>query len=74
MSKILIDEAVVRQALRHDHRKSTWIIAGGSILWCYQCGAWRSNVPGRMKWNKPTGIGGANPAIKSPNFITKGKT
>ena len=50
-------------ARKHDHRGSLWIIAGGKVLWCYQCGAWRPNVAGRMQWNKPTGVGGANPAM-----------
>lgn len=50
---------------KHDHRGSIWIIAGGNILWCYQCGAWRMNLPGRVPggWHKPSGIGGANPAM-----------
>lgn len=53
---------------KHDHRQSLWIIAGGHILWCYQCGAWKMNHHGesakREPWNKPTGIGGPNPAMK----------
>ena len=49
---------------KHDHRQSSWLIAGGYIVWCYQCGAWRPNTPERMQWNKPTGIGGENPAMK----------
>lgn len=49
---------------KHDHRKSLWLIAGGSLLWCYRCGAWRPNVPGYMYWHKPTGTNGANPAMK----------
>ena len=24
--------------MKHDHRSSLWIIAGGAIIWCYQCG------------------------------------
>jgi hypothetical protein len=50
---------------RHRHEQSLWIIAGGHLLWCYQCGAWRHNTPGRMLWHKPTGLGGINPAMKS---------
>lgn len=52
---------------KHDHRQSLWIIAGGHLLWCYQCGAWRLNrdIYGEDagKWHKPTGIGGPNPAM-----------
>lgn len=46
---------------RHDHRQSLWIIAGGTHLWCYQCGAFK-HVDG--KWQRPTGLGGPNPAMK----------
>lgn len=49
---------------KHDHRSSLWIIAGGYILWCYQCGAWRMNSGNREKWHRPTGIGGENPAMR----------
>jgi hypothetical protein len=50
---------------RHDHRQSLWIIAGGYILWCYQCGAYKPNVAnGQRGWTKPVGIGGENPAMK----------
>ena len=45
------------------HRHAVWLIAGGAICWCYQCGAWRPNTPGRFSWHKPTGDGGANPAL-----------
>lgn len=45
---------------RHDHRQSLWAIAGGFVLWCYQCGAWRVNSSHGI-WHKPTGIGGKNP-------------
>jgi len=50
--------------MKHDHRQSIWLIAGGHIVWCYQCGAWRPNTPERMRWYKTTGIGGKNPALK----------
>lgn len=53
-----------KSAKKHDHWRSTWLIAGGHIAWCYQCGAWRMNEPGRAIWNKPTGIGGPNPALR----------
>ncbi len=47
---------------RHDHRQSLWLIAGGHLAWCYQCGAWKLNHPeAKRTWNKPTGIGGPNP-------------
>lgn len=50
---------------QHDHRKSLWLIAGGHIAWCYQCGAWKLNTKDAPRmWNKPTGIGGINPAMK----------
>ena len=63
-TKRLIEERNrARRPTRHDHRNSTWLIAGGAICWCYQCGAWRMNLPGRQhKWQRPTGIGGRNPA------------
>jgi hypothetical protein len=57
---------------RHDHRQSMWIVCGGHAFWCYQCGAWR---PCRVEtpntwvptgpWQRPSGIGGPNPASKS---------
>ena len=59
---------------RHRHERSSWLIAGGYIEWCYQCGAWRqlrrsdarfANVlVVASPWQKPSGIGGANPAAK----------
>ena len=48
---------------RHDHRGSLWAIAGGALLWCYQCGAWRPNNSLGRGWHRPTGIGGENPAM-----------
>ena len=62
---------------RHRHERSSWLICGGSVEWCYQCGAWRQlrrtasatcmPIPGpEGKWHKPSGIGGPNPAIKEP--------
>jgi hypothetical protein len=43
-----------------------WVIAGGSHYWCYQCGAWaldpRLTGEYKIKWHKPTGLGGPNPA------------
>jgi hypothetical protein len=53
----------VGQKARHDHRQSLWIIAGGALLWCYRCGAWRVNKAGRMRWHTPTGPRGKNPAM-----------
>lgn len=58
---------------RHRHERNSWLIAGGAIEWCYQCGAWRSlrpvNATGNVltaisKWQRPSGIGGPNPALK----------
>lgn len=51
--------------MRHDHRQSAWVIGGGRLLWCYQCGSWRQNLPG-CRWQKPSGIGGPNPATREP--------
>lgn len=53
-----------RAQKRHDHRQSLWIICGGALLWCYQCGAWTVNKrhEGRVRWHHPTGLGGPNPA------------
>ena len=48
---------------RHDHRQSLWIVCGGLVLWCYQCGAWRLNMKDG-KWYRPVGVGGENPAMK----------
>lgn len=55
-----------RKERKHDHRRSLWIIAGGALLWCYRCGAWRPNRPGRGRWHAPTGPGGKNPAMGRP--------
>lgn len=52
-----------RRVRRHDHRGSLWLIAGGKVCWCYQCGAWRPNTTGRMRWHRTTGIGGPNPGM-----------
>ena len=54
---------------KHDHRSSLWLIAGGAICWCYQCGAWtlnrlRKHGEPRDRWHRTTGIGGPNPAMK----------
>lgn len=50
---------------RHRHEQSMWLIAGGYWMWCYQCGAIRGNYKGaERRWEKPTGIGGINPAMK----------
>jgi hypothetical protein len=45
------------------------MICGGFVEWCYQCGAWRNlkqvsqnGYVAASKWQKPTGIGGPNPA------------
>jgi hypothetical protein len=44
-----------------DHRRGLWIVADGSLLWCYQCGAIRPNRAGRLPWAKPTGNAADNP-------------
>jgi len=49
---------------RHRHERNMWVIAGGYWLWCYQCGAIRLASAHGKKWDKPTGIGGINPAMK----------
>lgn len=55
---------------KHRHEQAMWIILGGYAFWCYQCGAYRCakvrkpniSIPvGR--WQKPSGIGGKNPAL-----------
>lgn len=56
------------KAKKHDHRGSMWLIAGGNLCWCYQCGAWGYNLPKSQRpagpaWYRPTGIGGHNPAV-----------
>ena len=56
---------------KHDHRQSIWVIAGGYLLWCYRCGAWKINDP-TMPWHRPTGMNGKNPAIARP--IDRAKT
>ena len=48
---------------RHDHRRSIWVIAGGYIIWCYRCGAWKANSK-QGEWQRPTGLNGSNPAMK----------
>jgi len=55
---------------KHDHRQSLWIIAGGHLLWCYRCGAWRNNMP-NMPWHRPTGPNGKNPALRDSIDRTK---
>lgn len=60
------------------HRK-TWLVAGGFIEWCYECGAirqmQRTTVPNwvmpmtgkdgnRARFIKPVGAGGENPYEK----------
>ena len=49
---------------RHRHERSMWLIAGGCWMWCYQCGAIRRTSDYGAKWEKPSGIGGENPAMK----------
>jgi hypothetical protein len=56
---------------RHRHERNSWLICGGHIEWCYQCGAWRNlrhvkqNIlVAASKWHRPSGIGGPNPTLK----------
>jgi hypothetical protein len=58
---------------RHRHERSSWLIAGGHIEWCYQCGAWRqlrrdpalaNAFVAASPWQRPSGIGGVNPVMK----------
>ena len=57
----------------------TWLVAGGYIEWCYECGAmrqmWKSPEGNsvspligedgkRARWIKPVGTGGPNPYKK----------
>ena len=56
---------------KHDHRQSLWIIAGGELLWCYRCGAWRLNRPGQGKWWKPTGPAGEKPYLHKPYVVAR---
>jgi len=52
-------------ACKHRH---SWILAGGLVEWCYQCGAVRLlrrvdrtiSAPA-TGWNRPTGPDGPNP-------------
>jgi len=48
---------------RHRHEQSMWLIAGGHMMWCYQCGAFRLMRDYGKKWQKPSGLGGQNPAM-----------
>lgn len=45
--------------------RNFWAICGGSLLWCYECGALRRMSPMFPEmvgpWTKPTGKGGENP-------------
>jgi len=49
----------------------TWLIAGGSYEWCYECGAMRTTretgiaqVAPDSPWLRPVGIKGENPWAK----------
>lgn len=43
---------------------NVWIISGGSMLWCYECGAIRPNQMGKKKiyWQVPS-YSRDNPAL-----------
>jgi hypothetical protein len=47
---------------RHRHEASMWFICGGTLAWCYQCGAIRFRS--HKRWLRPTGLGGVNPWSK----------
>ena len=58
-------DLVGRRNCRHN---KNWSIAGGYILWCYECGAIRKMSLNIINvfypvgcWVKPTGCGGKNP-------------
>jgi hypothetical protein len=64
-----VDAALAKQspAPKHDHRRNSWFVANGTIEWCYMCGAFRylNKTPEEHgKWQRPSGIGGANPIMK----------
>ena len=46
----------------------TWLVAGGYIEWCYECGAIRqmrrvgeNAFTNQGQWIRPVGVGGKNP-------------
>jgi hypothetical protein len=50
------------------HANHSWLLAGGTIEWCYWCGAYRhmkqvsvNGVAPYTYWNKPTGADGPSP-------------
>lgn len=63
--------------VKHRHERTSWLIAGGYIEWCYVCGAWRhlrkiENISngwgpyrsGEFKgWRKPSGNPKKNPYV-----------
>lgn len=56
---------VNRDGCRH---RGTWLICGGSVEWCYECGAWRqtkelgiASVVADSPWCYPVGVGAENP-------------
>jgi len=62
---------------RH-HR--TWLVSGGRIEWCYECGAIRRNevigciVSPAGWWVRPTGKGGKNPYTPRFDGVKQDKT
>lgn len=45
-----------------------WVLSGGYLMWCYECGALRASrmesptvIVADGRWQKPTGKGGKNP-------------
>lgn len=55
------------QSIKKCNHRNCWLICGGGMVWCYECGAIRPNVAGSRKapihWQKPS-YTKENPAIK----------
>ena len=60
----------MKRKVRPCHHNRCWLVAGGHIAWCYECGAIRKFAPIKGEtnavapvgcWVKPTGRGGRNP-------------
>jgi hypothetical protein len=52
---------VTQRRCKSRHRKC-WII-GTNTLWCYECGAVRSNTTIPQPWTYPVGPDAENPAV-----------
>ena len=60
----------MKRIVRPCRHNRCWLVAGGHIAWCYECGAIRKCAPIKGEtnavasvgcWVKPTGRGGRNP-------------